>query len=144
MKEEFVDLPLKTKITRIFWLGNDEFKMYFYLKEMRNPLLSDWKTFKEEIVSFCTDNNLESILKYKEGSWYRYLVRLKDQEFIWNATDREILDKLKKEFVPKIIQSLFYTLDNNLKKLINIVKEMSEFYEKNTQKIKYIKPKFRK
>ncbi|KCZ73887.1 hypothetical protein H311_05152, partial [Anncaliia algerae PRA109] len=89
-------------MNEVAYLCSDEFKNWFYTLGINKMLPNDWEQFKEMVLEFCTDAGIESVTKYRDLPWSKYLVRLKSYMISNNITEEKILGSLDQNFFHQI------------------------------------------
>ncbi|MGL6121343.1 MAG: zinc finger CCHC domain-containing protein, partial [Fusobacteriaceae bacterium] len=125
-EDYFDSLSLKGKMNEVVKKGDDSFKSMFYEKGISGDLPLNWDDFRELTIQFCTDQDLDSVTKYREESWLNYCNRLKEFAIHRKISEDKIFKKLRTEFAPRSLQSLFYSIDSDISKLISRVSEIEE------------------
>ncbi|KCZ74372.1 hypothetical protein H311_04663, partial [Anncaliia algerae PRA109] len=125
--DDFNEVSLKSKMLIIMKRSVVELREMFYDLGSRNRLPETWEAFKELIIEFCTEEGIDSIVKYREESWSRYLQRLNDWKIKKGYSDEKILSHIRKQYLPKDLRMIFLSLEIGLDVAICRVKEWENF-----------------
>ncbi len=60
-------------MTEVVKEGTEELKTWFYDKGIENELINNWNLFKELIVKFCSEQDIDSLRKFADETWSRVL-----------------------------------------------------------------------
>ncbi|KAG0433939.1 hypothetical protein DMUE_5360 [Dictyocoela muelleri] len=67
----------REKTSEIIKLACVKCQEWYYRKGSSNRLPETWKSFKERLVSFIIDDDIDDIKKYREESYSKYITRMK-------------------------------------------------------------------
>ncbi|KAG0417632.1 hypothetical protein EQH57_0931 [Dictyocoela roeselum] len=104
----FRGLNDREKMSEIIKLACVKCQEWYYRKGSSNKLPETWESFKEGLVCFLIDDDIDDIKKYREESYSKYITRMKHLLNDDIDADNMIIEKLKREFVPRDIRPLLY------------------------------------
>lgn len=101
-----------------------------------NDAPETWKDFKKLIGDWCTSVYLNSMKRYLDEPWSKYLVRL--QNHVWPNEEAKLLKKNERRNNSMELKIVILSKNANLKKIIEISKEIEERKSIKEAKNKYL------
>ncbi|KCZ77538.1 hypothetical protein H311_01444 [Anncaliia algerae PRA109] len=138
--DEFEMISLRNKMLQVIRRSSDELKEVIYDLGVKEELPPSWEEFKSLIIEFCSEEGIESIIKYKEEPWSKYLLRLDEWRMKRKHPENKVLSYVRKLHLPKDLRMILFSLEVSLKMAIERVKEWESFRCYNNQiKVKSIR-----
>lgn len=132
----FDELTLRSKMTEVVKLSDNEFRSIFYDKGIDESLPNCWEDFKKMLIEYCIGQSIYSIKKFSEENWFSYITRLAEWARIRNYDENVVIKKLRKEYLPKHLQYMLYATDVKISTVLDTLKEIETFHGKQGKQYK--------
>ena len=126
-EEGFEEKSLRGKMTVVIKKSCKELSEKFYDLGVEERLPVSWTTFKEFVVSYCTEQGIDSVRKFGEETWSKYLLRLREWARMRNIPDESIFKKMRSENLPQPLQVVFYSVGLSFETAVNRIEEWELF-----------------
>ena len=89
-----------------------DIKDWFYETGSRNSLPESWDEFRLRIIDLCIEQVLDSLYRYTNEPWSKYVERIRDKAISTNASNEQVFKTLRRENSPEIFRNMFYTFED--------------------------------
>lgn len=129
--EMFEEIPLRNRMLIVIRKSIMELKESFYDLGVKKKLPESWGAFKKWMIEYCTEEGIESIVKYRDELWSKYLLRLNAWKVNREHSDEKVMSYLRKQYLPKDLRIIFLSLEMTLDMAISRVREWESFKKDN-------------
>ncbi|KAG0426252.1 hypothetical protein DMUE_5981, partial [Dictyocoela muelleri] len=126
----FESYTLRERMTLVMRYSDKRVNEWFCDNGAEGALPDDWDSFKNDLIEFCAEECLESLHKFKEEKWSQFIERVLEFSKSREIDETIILKYLRKIPAPRDYQTLFFTSDLPLKKIIERIKEWETVKDK--------------
>ncbi|KAG0440168.1 hypothetical protein DMUE_1936 [Dictyocoela muelleri] len=97
-------------------------------------------SFIDKLKRFISGKDLNDLKKLKEETWSEYLIRLRDLNLYDEKNESEVIQKIRRDKSPRIIQCIFYSTDS-LSIMIKRVEELEINQHRNDNEVSHLNNK---
>ena len=102
----------KSKMISVIKKSSVDIKNWFYETGSRNSLPESWDEFKLRIIDLFIEQVLDSLYRYTNEPWSKYVERIRDKAISTNASNEQVFKTLRRENSPEIFRNMFYTFED--------------------------------
>lgn len=142
-EDNFELRSLRSKMTEVIKKSSKNLQDDFYEKGVDGKLPENWEAFKVYVEEYCTEQSISSLKKYINESWAEYISRMYDWARLRNLSENDVIDKLRKEKIPQMLQTMCYMPNISLNTILERTKEFEKqskrFSKKENRNLKNTK-----
>jgi hypothetical protein len=123
----FEEKTIRSKITEIMCRSSRELQDALFEKSLSSELQKTWCELKNFIEEFCTEQGIDSVKKYNDEPWSKYLERLNDWRKLNNQSEEIVLKRIRTQWLSRDLKMIFFSADIKLEIAIQRVHEWESF-----------------